>query len=142
MKKLAIIRYGTDTPLQKEKPIITKIAGEHIDCAMFASIQGIGIISFVYTQFSAEQIVAEFKTVAEETDDTLPVMVFDLDSAAFDLSWVENFEIILSRFNQEVGAIRGSIKMGLDELLDRANKLGGVNRLTQEEFELLKKLSQ
>lgn len=142
MKKLAIIRYGTDSPLKKEAPIITKISGNYADSAMWVSITKIGIISLVYTEFSAEEIVAEFKAVAEETGDTLPVIVFELDNAAFDLSWVEKFEEALFRFNQEVEAIRGRVTIGLDELLDRANQLGGIDRLTPEEFELLKKLSQ
>ncbi len=141
MKRLVIIRFGTTQPLPKEFPIIEKLS--NLETAIGMSFGQMGVLSIIETQASADEVVAEFKRVAAETDDTLPVIVFELGSpsAAFDLDAIPNFSKVLADLGVKETQPLNSCTLSLDELLDLvASK--GLDNLTQEEYSRLKKLTE
>lgn len=142
-KKIAIFRYGTPAPLKKEVQIIEKISGAHFDLSCLTLLVGdLGTVSFVYSDWTPVDIANEFQRVAEETGDFLPVTVFELNGGAIDFGAAgEHLRFTLENFNKEVDALKTTINLSLDELLELVSKKGGIDQLTTEEKELLNRLS-
>ena len=141
-KKVIILRFGSVIPLKKEFAImsaLTEGSGEAIGCGTH-----IGVISIVNTQFAPNHIVELFKNVAEETDDTLPVIAWYADGdVGFDLTseLFENFRECNREFDEAFGEARTQCTLSLDELLDLVNTKG-LPKFTEEELKRLKELSK
>jgi hypothetical protein len=141
-KKVIILRFGSVIPLKKEFAImstLTEGSGECVGCST-----NIGVISIVNTQFTPKQITELFRNVAEETEDTLPVIAwYDDGDAGFDLTseLFENFKECNDTFDREFGKDLNGCSMTLDELLDLVNTKG-LPQFTEEELKRLKELSK
>ena len=151
MKKLIVtIRLGTPGLLPKELPLGRKIVGdEDPEAAVGAPLGGVGFISIFWTGMSPTEIAELYRETAAATEDTLPVVVFELNSpqVGLDLEALDHFvemrRLMLERFG---GAPKEEpIKkrdLTLDELLDLIKERGGVQNLSDEEQAQLQKLSE
>lgn len=152
-RNLVIIRFGATTPLKHETLLVTQtlVEPEDSDLAIACSFHDMGLVSIVHTKFTPKEVAFLFEKIAAETGDVLPVVVFDLDSegAGAHLGDISNFRKLLDNFQQMLlerqdaqpaGPTR--ITMTLDDLLDLANRRGGVDQLNEEERTLLEKLSK
>lgn len=149
-KKIAIIRLGVAQPLPKEIPIIMEISEGAEKCA-FGGSCGAGVLSLVYTTYSPSEIAEKFKQLADATDDTLPVIVFELGSpnVCFDFSKMA-IDPMIAAFEDMCAEMDGApasqakvtIELSLDQLLDLATSRGGIDKLSAEELKRLEKLSK
>jgi hypothetical protein len=141
-KKVIILRFGSATPLRKEFAIIEALTeGTHEATGCSANI---GVISIVNTLFTPHQVVEIFRGVAEETDDSLPVIAWYADGdTGFDLTsdLFENFEECNRAFDESFGEPNTQCTMNLDELLDLVNAKG-LQQFTDAELKRLKELSK
>lgn len=146
-KKIAIIRFGVSSPLPKEIPVISEIAGDRMDCAMGIGFFA-GIIHLVYTETHPKEVAKLFKECAESTGDKLPVVVFELDGpdVAMHLADFHGIEASLAEFNRACDnpteSSRYQVDLSLDELLDLVSRRGSFDKLSTEEREQLEKLSR
>lgn len=141
-KKVIILRFGSATPLKKEFGIMSTLTEGSKECVGCST--AIGVISIVNTQFTPTQITELFRSVAEETDDTLPVIAWYADGdASFDLTsdLFENFKECNEAFDAAFGNMRQECTMNLDELLDLVNSKG-LQKFTDAELKRLKELSK
>lgn len=146
-----VIRFGSSRPLPKEFPIVEQITDGALEKAVGFPLGQIGVLSIFNTAMPAKEIERLFTQCAIDTDDVLPVVVFEANSAehcAFNLSAFTDFDAGYAAFKKEnsledepiVPAKKG-ITMSLDQLLDLV-KQKGVSGLTPEEKALLDELSQ
>jgi len=138
-----IVRFGSPAPLRKEMDIMAEVANINSELAIWNSLSVLGIVSAVYTDWTVERICNKFKEVEEETEDILPVIIFELDdpNTGFNLH-EEGFMEGLEWMKSQISGPPEINKMELDDLLDLINKKGGVDMLTAEELARLQKLSQ
>lgn len=150
-KNLVIIRFGSLHPLPKEvKMLVESVLGpEEAVVSLCMPFMDMGLISIIRSECSAKEIARLYDELAAETGDTLPVVVMDLDSdaAGIGLGEVPKFRELVRAFQEKLAEQGGDqptfkVTMTLDDLLDLANRKGGVEKLSQEERELLEKLSK
>lgn len=140
MRKIVIIRFGVEQPLPKEMPIIEKFAD--MATATGAPFGSMGVISLIETNAMPNEIATEFKRVADETGDVLPVIVFELgESATIEMSAIPGLMEWINEFHakSETPATKGCT-LSLDELLDLVQQKG-LQNLSTEEVKRLEKLS-
>lgn len=141
-KKIVIFRFGSVQPTRKEYGIIATITGgtsRAVGCAT-----PFGVISIVETELTPTQITEIFMDVARESDDSLPVIVWDpAGDTGVHLcpQMFENFEKINSDFDEAFGDPRTECTLSLDELLDLIQAKSLAN-LTDAELKRLKELSK
>ena len=141
-KKIVIFRFGSVQPTRKEYAIIATITGgtkRAIGCGT-----PFGVISIVETEFTPTQITELFIDVAKESDDSLPVIVWDpTGDTGVNLCPMlfENFDKINSEFDEMFGDARNECTLSLDELLDLIKEKSFEN-LTVAELTRLKELSK
>jgi hypothetical protein len=139
MKKVIIFRFGSSLPLQKEGQIISEITqGGGVAVGMSSQF---GVVSIASTHLEPARIVELFNKVAEDTNDSLPVIVFEEGKGA-----EFNFDPVLFPKFKELDAEFRSVAnltctLSLDELLDLV-KSKGVKGLTEVELKRLKELSK
>lgn len=146
-----VIRFGSHKPLPKEFPIVEQIADGELEKAMGTSIGQIGVLSIFNTAMPVKEIERLFTQCALDTDDVLPVVVFEADSqeqCAFNLSAFPNFDEAYAEFkkansieSEPIPATKNGITLSLDQLLDLV-KEKGIAGLTTEEKTQLDRLSQ
>ena len=146
-----VIRFGTNKPLPKEFPIVEQIVDGALEKAVGFRLGQIGVLSIFNTAMPVKEIERLFTQCAIDTDDVLPVVVFEANSAehcAFNLSAFPNFDEAYAEFKKEnsledepTTSTNSRITMSLDQLLDLV-KQKGVAGLTPEEKALLDELSQ
>jgi hypothetical protein len=145
-KKIVIFRFGVGAPTQGDFLAIDRITGgERNACGMGTHF---GIMSIVNTSMSPQEIRDLFAEIEKETDDALPVIVYDAASegvsALFSEGFFPNFKEMDADFEQEYGTAspeRVQCTLSLDELLDLVSKKGLPN-LTEDELKRLKELSR
>jgi hypothetical protein len=145
-KKIVIFRFGVGAPTQGDYLAIDRITnGEKNACGMGTHF---GIMSIVSTSMSPQEIRELFAEIEKETDDALPIIVYDAASegasALFSEGFFPNFKEMEAEFDQEYGTAspeRVQCTLSLDELLDLVSKKGLLN-LTVEELQRLKELSR
>lgn len=149
-RTIFIIRFGSTKPLPKELPIVEQIADGALEKAMGTSLGQIGVLSIINTAMPVKEIEGLFTQCAIDTDDVLPVLVFEADSpehCAFNLSAFPNFDAAYAEFKkvndieQEEPSKKNGITLSLDQLLDLV-KEKGIAGLTTEEKAQLDRLSQ
>ncbi len=140
-RDLVIIRFGVPTPLKKEIDIVSHLSEQDLEGSVCGSMGDMGLISIIRTRFTEKEVVAAFKKVADETGDTLPTLVFELDSpkVAHFLEDMLEFGKLVDQFKEYYGTKKCT--MSIDELLDRLNQVG-IERLTPAELTRLKELTQ
>lgn len=145
-----VIRFGTSMPLPKELPIVEQIADGTLEKAMYMSLGQIGVLNIINTTMSAKEIERLFTQCALDTDDVLPVVVFEADSpeqCAFNLSAFSDFDEAYAGFKKANGLEQGEpepknrVTLSLDQLLDLV-KEKGIAGLSVEEKAQLDRLSQ
>lgn len=149
-KNLVMIRFGSPTPLPKEVKLVAEkvIAPEDSELAMGMPFHDMGTISIFHTALTAKELTRLMEQLAIDTGDVLPCVVLDLDSreeCGMHLADVNGFSAMVSAFVEKLRANQpapAQVGMSLDELLDLANRKGGINRLNADELQLLKKLSE
>lgn len=156
-KNMLIIRLGTPLPLQKEVKLMNEkiVHPEDMEAGLAFGwdLCGMGIVSLVRTHLGAAEITRLYQELAESTGDFLPVVVQDLDEGGCGLDSVKGFSQMVSDYRallpesvpqqQQYQQPSGqTIEMSLDELLDLANRKGGVSQLSADELQLLEKLSK
>ena len=152
MKKLAVIRLGSAKMLNGDAMALVPFAAND-DFPLLGTSVGFGFVSFIYSEAGPLDVKQAYQKVEEMTDDTLPIIVIDLESedALIYLpeSELPNYHECLNQFLAECRKLETpnqtrtgfTIPMTLDELLDLANERGGIDKLTPEELTLLQKLS-
>ena len=141
-KKVIILRFGSATPLHKELAIIdtlTEGTQEAVGCSVH-----IGVISIVNTRFTPQHVAALFRGVADETNDSLPVIAWYADGdTGFDLSSeiFERFDECNRAFDEAFGEPSTQCTLSLDELLDLVSTKG-LQQFTDAELKRLKELSK
>ena len=160
MKKILLIRLGSDVPLPKEMAIVNAISNDMRYPAMGTSMPGCGVVSLFYTKLSPSDIRELYRKVEEETSDTLPIVVIDLDSQDSQIGFdnymsfdrvLKSFNEIVDEFNEnnedeepepEMNSVRQVKTLQLDDLLDIINTRGGIDKLTSEERARLEELTK
>jgi hypothetical protein len=148
-KAIVIIRFGSETPLSKEFPIISAASGKDVDKAVGCAFHNTGVISIIYSDWSPEKIVQAFAQVADLTGDILPVLAFELGAptVAIDLNQVSSFAEMAKGFlesiesTQKEPAPKRVVELSLDELLDLVSQKG-LSNLTADELARLKDLTK
>ena len=154
-KNMLIIRLGTPLPLQKEVKLMNEKIVHPEDMAAGLAfgwdLCGLGIVSLVRTHLGAAEITRLYQELAKSTGDFLPVVVQDLDDGGCGLDSVKGFSQMVSDYRalltgsvpqQHQQPSGQAIEMSLDELLDLANRKGGISQLSADERQLLEKLSK
>jgi hypothetical protein len=151
-KNMLIIRLGSPLPLPKEVKLMNEkiVHPEDMEAGLAFGwdLCGMGIVSLVRTHLGAAEITRLYQELADSTGDFLPVVVQDLDDGGCGLSSVKGFNQMVSDYRallQEPVPVEPStqkVEMSLDELLDLANRKGGVSKLSADELQLLEKLSK
>ena len=144
-KNLLLIRFGVPYPLPKEVKLAeTILHPEDFPLTSGCPIPG-GCASVFRTHLSPAELVAHWSRLAEETGDQLPVLAFDIDSpeSAMDVRAIGSIQAMLDDFRQVLAksAAPTRVELSLDQLLDLVHQRG-VEGLSREEHELLKKLSE
>lgn len=147
-KKMLIIRFGSTTPLHKELVIFEKICDGDLENAVGVPFHDMGLASVVLTTMSPEEIMAEFQQVAASTDDVLPVIVFEVGTAAIDLEIfqsvreaIESVQLSAQTEPTQRPQSKLAIHLTLDDLLDLVNQKG-IKNLSAEELQRLQDLSK
>jgi hypothetical protein len=154
-KNMLIIRLGTPLPLPKEVKLMNEkiVHPEDMEAGLAFGwdLCGMGIVSLVRTHLGAAEITRLYQELADSTGDFLPVVVQDLDEGGCGLSSVKGFNQMVSDYRallqepvpqQQQQSNCHQVEMNLDELLDLANRKGGVSKLSADELQLLEKLSK
>jgi hypothetical protein len=144
MKKLIVaIRLGVPTTLPKEMPLIRKILDGELGMGSGMSLADIGTVSLFHTSWTPKEIEEGFRDLAEATDDTLPIITFELgeDKVGFDLQ-LPDFQQMVSEMQERVADQPTVNHMTLDQLLDLVQARGGVANLLPEELSRLQELSK
>ena len=154
-KNMLIIRLGTPLPLKKEVKLMNEkiVHPEDMEAGLAFGwdLCGMGIVSLVRTHLGAAEITRLYQELAESTGDFLPVVVQDLDEGGCGLDSVKGFSQMVSDYRalltesvpqQQQQPSGQAIEMSLDELLDLANRKGGISQLSADERQLLEKLSK
>lgn len=153
-RNLVAIRFGVTHPLPKEVKMVAQrvVDQEDAELATGAPFHDIGVVSIFRTHLTPKELSTLFAELAAETGDVLPVIVFDLDSDATGVHFgeVPGFREAVRAFQQKLSEKGGDIDpepkvqvlMSLDDLLDLANRKGGIDQLTTDEKRLLEKLSK
>lgn len=139
-KKLIIFRFGSERPTRKEWDIITTITDGTNRAIGFGTIFGVG--SIVETSYTPKQITSLFTRVADDTGDSLPVVVWDpAGDTGFNLH--KDFFPTFAQANADFDSMYGNAPctLSLDQLLELISNRGGVNHLTAEELKRLQQLS-
>ena len=150
MKKLAVFRIGSAELLTADAAALVPFVEEGRFPLMGTSV-GFGYVSLIFSHAGPSEITQAYQEVEKRLDDTLPLIVVDLESRDASiwipsdclLNWHELHRQFLAECAElETGAAGPTqIELTLDQLLDLANERGGVDRLTPAELELLQKLS-
>jgi hypothetical protein len=149
-KNMLVIRFGTPVPLPKEVKLVNDkiVAPEDIALAVGSSFHGMGVASIFRTSLTAKEIALLFEDLAKSTGDILPVIVQDLDDEGFSLPAVSGFDQMVADYRKLLEGTSAQPQptvqhnMSLDDLLDLANRKGGVSKLSADEMQLLEKLSK
>lgn len=150
-KHIVIIRFGSPIPLPKEIRFMCEelIAEEDRDKAVGLPFHDMGIASIICTEMDPVTIARKFKELADQSEDVLPAVVFELDDPAVGINLVD-----VPNWNEMVAAYRAragvepveptviTATLTLDELLDLVTRRGGIDKLSPDEFARLKELSQ
>lgn len=149
-RTIFVIRFGSSQPLPKEFPIIEQIADGALEKAIGMPLGQIGVLSIFNTAMPVKEIERLFTQCALDTDDVLPVVVFEAASpehGAFNLSAFQNFDDTYDEFKKANCLEQGEpepknrVTLSLDQLLDLVKEKGIVG-LTAEEKAQLDRLSQ
>lgn len=144
MKRLIVtLRLGTPIPLPKELPLIRKILDGEMEMGVGSPLSDVGVISILYTNWTPKEIETGFKELAEETNDTLPIIAFELgeERIGFDLQ-ISAFHSMTKELQARIAARPTIEYLTLDQLLDLVKERGGVANLSAEELSRLHKLSK
>ena len=144
MKKLIVaIRFGMPAPLKKEVPLIRKILDGEMGMGAGMPFGEFGVISIFHTHWTPKEIEAGFKALAEETNDILPIIAFELgtEQVGFDLQ-MPAFQQMLAELQQSIAAVPTVNYLTLDQLLDLVKERGGVANLSADELSRLHELSK
>ena len=154
-RNLVVIRFGRTQVLPKEVEMVAQsiVSQEDADLAIGAPFHDMGLVSIFRTSCTPAEVARLYEQLAAETGDVLPVIVMDLDSSGVGvhLSDVPNFTRLVRDFQEKLAQAGGDaepstetvqVNMSLDDLLDLANRKGGVDQLNTEERALLEKLSK
>jgi len=159
MKKILLIRLGSDTPLPKEMSIITQLSENMRFPAIGLPMSGLGVLSFFYTKFNPSDILGLYRAVEEETGDTLPIIVIDLegDGGVVGFDKYMNFDMLIEKFDTQIenylaesgdapepetNSIKQVTTLQLDDILDLINTRGGIEKLTADERARLEELTK
>jgi hypothetical protein len=150
MRKLAVFRFGAAELLSGDANAMVPFVIDN-DWPLLGTSVGVGFVSFIYSDAGPSQIAEAYRRVEQEMDDTLPIIVIDLESDAnctlFPESEMANYFKCLREFEEAIATVETkgrttfTIQMTLDDLLDLANERGGVDKLSPDELTLLQKLS-
>jgi transcriptional/translational regulatory protein YebC/TACO1 len=152
MRKLAVFRLGFAQMLSGDATALVPFVLNN-DFPLIGTSVGFGFVSFIYSEAGPLEIKQAYQKVEESMDDTLPLIIVDLEleDAVVYLpeSDLPNYYKCLREFEEEVAKLEApaqtrttfKIQMTLDELLDLANERGGIDKLTPDELTLLQKLS-
>ena len=152
MKKLAVFRIGSAKMLSGDAQALVPFVMKN-DWPLLGTTIGFGFVSFIYSEAGPSDIVKAYRKVEEDMDDTLPIIVVDIESEDAAIYFPEkelaNYFECLREFEEECAKLETptgerttfKIEMTLDELLDLANERGGIDKLTPDEMTLLQKLS-
>ena len=146
MKTVLVIRFGLPTVLQKETQLFNEIGGE-AKAGIAAPFGGMGIMALFKTDFTPIEIAAKYSKLAEETNDTLPVIAAEPEQIGIDLSAAQYNELV-AEFEKSFGEVTEQptsnqvqeCVMSLDELLDKIAAVGTKN-LTESETARLQELT-
>jgi hypothetical protein len=154
-KNMLIIRFGTPMPLPKEVKLMNEQIVHPDDMAaglaFGSNLNGMGIVSIVRTHLGTAEITRLYQELATSTGDRLPVIVQDLDEGSYNLSDFQEFDPMVQAYRdtlketehpQSAEPSTQKVEMSLDDLLDLANRKGGVANLSADELQLLDKLSK
>lgn len=139
-KKLIIFRFGSEKPTRKEWDIIRTITDGTNRAVGFGTMFGVG--SIVETDYTPKQITSLFTRVANDTGDSLPVVVWDpAGDTGFNLQ--KDFFPTFAQADIDFNTMYGDTPctLSLDQLLELISDRGGVNQLTTEELTRLQQLS-
>lgn len=159
MKKILLIRLGSDTPLPKEMQIINQISENMRFPAIGLPMPSLGVMSFFYTKFNPSDILELYRAVEEETGDTLPIIVIDLegDGGVVGFDKYLNFDTLIEKFDTlienylaennedpepETNTVKQVTTLQLDDILDLINTRGGIEKLTADERARLEELTK
>jgi hypothetical protein len=125
------------------------IAEEDREKAVGLPFHDMGIASIICTEMDPVTIARKFKELADQHEDVLPVVVFELDDPRVGINlvdvpnWNETVETYRNRAGvEQVAPAVITATLSLDELLDLVNRKGGVAKLSPDELARLKELSQ
>lgn len=155
MKKIAIIRFGTECLQNSEEPIYDKLVDHNMLRIVPMTFGNLGVLSLVYTDVNIPEIIKLFIKTSEDSRIPLPVIVFELnrDNCGIYLNhipaFLNNFDTFnknISKYNSLVDAEkleeRPISTLTLDDILDIVTTRGGVKFLTKPEKERLIELSK
>lgn len=150
-KHIVIIRFGSPVPLPKEIKFMCEelIAEEDREKAVGLPFHDMGIASIICTEMDPVTIARKFKELADQYEDVLPVVVFELDDPRVGINLVDvpNWNETVETYRNRAGVERVepaviTATLSLDELLDLVNRKGGIAKLSPDELARLKELSQ
>ena len=157
MNTYAIFRFGIPHPTLEEVDLIINISNnEPAGAPIFPGQPGMsGVLSILQSDLSASEISNRFQQISkglkpdsDHKDNVYPVMVFKIDSSNFsynsDMSNFLEWGTVFEKFTKVRASSENPItnNLNLDDLLDLVKSKGGFDKLTTEEQERLKKLSQ
>ena len=141
-KKVIIFRFGSSLPTKKEYTMVGQITdGSHE--AVWCGNQ-FGVISIVKTSMTPTEITELFNQLAEEFEDSLPVIVFEPGKDVgfnFDKEFFTEFETCNQTFDEAFGESLNKCVLSLDELLTLVQSKG-LSQFTTEELARLHELSK
>ena len=138
-----ILRLGLPVPTVGDMAAVERIRE---DLNIMGTGTPVGVLNLLMTDKTPEEIKNMFAAAAEETGDTLPVVVFRAnapDAIAIDLG-LENVAEMIETFEKTHGITlfkegKQQCQLTLDQLLDKISRTG-MDSLTEEEVARLKSL--
>lgn len=138
-----ILRLGVPVPTVGDMAAVKEIRE---DLNIMGTGTPVGVLSLLMTDKTPEEIKNIFAAAAEETEDTLPVVIFRADApdaVTIDLG-LENVADMIETFEQVNGIKlftegKPQCTLTLDELLDKISRTG-MDSLTEAEVVRLKSL--
>jgi hypothetical protein len=139
-RAVVVLRFGISQPSVGDIEAIKRLTDGTMEA--MGHPHPIGIVSVLYTDMELSEIKQVFNDVEEDTNDFLPVMIFNWGdpNVQFDLK-TDDIEDMFNHVPNFCEDQKEVVVLTLDDILDKISRTG-VESLEQEELALLKSFAK
>ncbi len=132
-----ILRLGNSEPIPGDIIAMMEICDRNLHGTFGASLP-IGVLSIVKTNKTGDEIKKIFQIAGKESDDILPVIIFDLydPNVSFDFA-IPDVKEMIKEFEKYYKIDNSECEYSLNELLDKIKQVG-MEGLSKKELARLK----